>query len=344
MPANTNVLPEVYSAAEIGLAAGVDADDVVRWAVAHNVQPLTGGFYSTSQAVQIVRHLLEGSTRGSRRRELFEREIAAPQRPGLPLAMTTAVHIALVAALAMMTTAALPARHVDAGLPAATQLVFLATPGPGGGGGGGGRRETTRASRAERKGADHLRSPLRRQPAAERPEPAFVEPPAPKPEPPSVIAPVVPVEPDARDAPGEPVEVPSQPESRGPGAGSEAGSGSGAGIGPGAGPGVGAGTGGGAGGGPYRPWSGITPPSLLREVKPDYTDEGRRRSVEGEVELEIVVRSDGSVGDVTLRRGLGAGLDQRAIDAVRQWRFAPATRQGVPVDVIVQVSVEFRLR
>jgi len=47
---------------------------------------------------------------------------------------------------------------------------------------------------------------------------------------------------------------------------------------------------------------------------------------------------------VKLVRGLGTGLDQRAIDAVRQWRFSPATRQGVPVDVIVHVSVEFRLR
>jgi TonB family protein len=106
----------------------------------------------------------------------------------------------------------------------------------------------------------------------------------------------------------------------------------------------GTGTGGGTGGGPYRPGSGITPPSLVREVKPDYTEDGRRRGLEGDVDLEIVVRSDGSVGDVKLVRGLGAGLDQRAIDAVRQWRFSPATRQGVAVDVIVQVSVEFRLR
>jgi protein TonB len=79
-------------------------------------------------------------------------------------------------------------------------------------------------------------------------------------------------------------------------------------------------------------------------VKPDYTEEARRRGVEGDVILEIVVRSDGSVGDVKVLQGLGAGLDRRAADAVRQWRFSPARRLGVPVDVIVEVAVEFKLR
>ena len=92
------------------------------------------------------------------------------------------------------------------------------------------------------------------------------------------------------------------------------------------------------------PGSGITAPAITREVKPDYTEEGRRRNLEGDVVLEIVVRSDGSVGNVKLLQGLGAGLDQRAVDAVRQWRFAPAKRLGVPVDVIVEVAMEFKLR
>ena len=60
--------------------------------------------------------------------------------------------------------------------------------------------------------------------------------------------------------------------------------------------------------------------------------------------MEIVVRRDGSVGDVKVLHGLGSGLDERATQAVHQWRFAPAQRQGTPVDVIVEVSVEFRLR
>jgi TonB family protein len=79
-------------------------------------------------------------------------------------------------------------------------------------------------------------------------------------------------------------------------------------------------------------------------VKPVYTDEGRKRAIEGDVVMEIVVRRDGSVGDVRLMRTLGAGLDQRAIAAVKQWRFSPASRQVAPVDILVEVAVGFALR
>ena len=79
-------------------------------------------------------------------------------------------------------------------------------------------------------------------------------------------------------------------------------------------------------------------------MKADYTEEARRRSIEGEVLLEIVVRRDGSVGDVRLINGLPSGLNDRAVAAVRQWRFSPAKRQGAAVDVVVEVSVGFKLR
>ena len=116
----------------------------------------------------------------------------------------------------------------------------------------------------------------------------------------------------------------------GPGTGGGVGSGSGAGIGEGRGGGIGPGSGGGTGGGPYQPGSGVAPPVLLKEVRPGYTDEARRRFIEGDVLLEIVVKQDGSVGNVRVTRSLGAGLEQKAIDAVRQWRFGPARRQGQP--------------
>jgi TonB family protein len=60
--------------------------------------------------------------------------------------------------------------------------------------------------------------------------------------------------------------------------------------------------------------------------------------------MEVVVLRDGSVGPVRLLQGLGLGLDERAIVAVRQWRFTPAERQGIPVDVVVEVGMEFKLR
>jgi TonB family protein len=82
----------------------------------------------------------------------------------------------------------------------------------------------------------------------------------------------------------------------------------------------------------------------VREVRAAYTDEARRRGISGEVILEIVVRRDGSVGDIKILRGLGGGLNERAVDAVRQWRFTPSTLKGSPVDVLVEVSVEFKQR
>jgi TonB family protein len=162
---------------------------------------------------------------------------------------------------------------------------------------------------------------------------------------PPVVAPVATVAANEIDRPGvidEP--APAQSESRGPGTGGGVGSGTGTGLGKGDGSGIGEGSGGGMGGGPYRPGSGVMPPRVLREVKAAYTEDARRRNLEGEVVLEIVVRRDGSVSDVKLISGLPAGLNERAIAAVRQWRFAPATRLGQPVDVVVEVAVEFKLR
>ena len=155
---------------------------------------------------------------------------------------------------------------------------------------------------------------------------------------------MVPVPTDLSDAIGKLEQRQPSPPSQGPGTGGGVGTGAGVGVGEGSGGGIGPGTGGGTGGGPYQPGAGIDPPTVVREVRPTYTDEARRRSIEGDVLLEIVVRRDGSVGNVRVRRTLGAGLEQKAIDAVRQWRFVPAKKQGVPVDVIVDVSVEFKLR
>src|SRR5207344_1021075 len=99
------------------------------------------------------------------------------------------------------------------------------------------------------------------------------------------------------DAPG--VLTPAAPatSSAGPGTGGGAGIGTGTGVGEGQGAGIGPGSGGGTGGGPFQPGSGISPPTLQREVKALYTDEARRRVIEGDVVLEIVVRRDGSMGN-----------------------------------------------
>jgi TonB family protein len=161
---------------------------------------------------------------------------------------------------------------------------------------------------------------------------------------PRVVAPLPTIPADDRTQAGGLDASQTVRDSRGAGDGGGVGTGAGTGLGEGSGAGVGPGSGGGMGGGPYRPGSGIAPPQLLREVRADYTDEARRRGLEGEVVLEIVVQRNGTVGDVTVKRRLGGGLEERAVHAVRQWRFAPATLRGAPVDVVVEVAVEFRLR
>jgi TonB family protein len=241
-------------------------------------------------------------------------------------------------------------------------MVFLITPGPGGGGGGGGLKNPLPARKVERKS---IKRPQTQVPKAtpervlasrrvveEPPRP--VPPPAPVPKPiektpdplPSrvLIAPVVATAGSDRDREGVVERGTASGESQGAGVGGGAGTGQGVGSGEGLGAGIGDGSGGGTGGGPFRPGSGIEPPRLVREVKAEYTDEARRRGITGDVVLEIVVKRDGSVGDVTIIQGRGAGLDQRAVAAVRQWRFSPARRRGEAVDVIVEVAVEFTLR
>jgi len=242
----------------------------------------------------------------------------------------------------------------------APRMVFMMVPGPGGGGGGGGTRTPRPAARLERKGQDRSRAavpiarpervlaatrpvdePARPTPAATLPTPVEA-PPEPLPSR-AITAPVVAAAASATEREGV-VETARPADAQGPGTGGGAGTGRGTGNGEGAGNGLGDGSGGGTGGGPYRPGSGIDPPRLLREVKADYTDDARRRGITGDVLLEIVVRRDGSVGDVSVLKGLGAGLDQRAVAAVRQWRFSPARRRGEVVDVVVEVAVEFTLR
>ncbi|MFP5379887.1 MAG: energy transducer TonB, partial [Vicinamibacteria bacterium] len=211
-------------------------------------------------------------------------------------------------------------------------------------------RQPAPPPRAERQGTRALASPVpaRRLPPPMRPAPRVIEPPQRPIEArvlPPVAAPVATSPADTRDREGVVAEAPpAVADSSGPGTGGGAGTGAGTGLGEGDGGGIGEGSGGGMGGGPYRPGSGVEPPRLLREVRADYTEAARRAGIEGEVVMEITVRRDGRVGDVRILQGLDRGLDDRAAQAVRQWRFSPATLRGSAVDVIVEVAVEFRLR
>jgi TonB family protein len=134
------------------------------------------------------------------------------------------------------------------------------------------------------------------------------------------------------------------PLSAGPGRGGGIGTGEGAGIGPGRGGGVGPGEGGGIGGGVFNVGGGVSEPILLTQIQPEYSDDGRKARIQGTVELLIVVNPDGTVKFDTVRKSLGYGLDQKAIDAVKKWKFVAGKKDGKPVATYVSVLVNFSLR
>jgi TonB family protein len=137
--------------------------------------------------------------------------------------------------------------------------------------------------------------------------------------------------------------MPAAPPSNGTGSGGGIGSGSGGGVGVGHGPGVGAGSGGGIGGGVYKVGGGISAPRAISAPDPDYTEEARRAKTQGTCVLWLIVDSAGRPQDIKVVRGLGLGLDAKALEAVKQWRFQPALKDGKPVNVEISVEVEFHL-
>jgi protein TonB len=153
---------------------------------------------------------------------------------------------------------------------------------------------------------------------------------------------------------GDVTDPPNSSRSFGPGSGNGIGSGDGQGIGPGNGLGIGPGSKRGWGGGPggiqgrgEQPLvagNGVRAPVPLLQPLPDYTDQARRVRMEGIVVIQAVVRKNGSVDVIRVMRGLGYGLDESAISTIsRKWRFTPGTLNGIPVDVIANIEVSFRL-
>ncbi len=354
---------EVFSPKDVAMAAAVPVDQV-RDVVESEQILVVNGHMSQADAVRLVR----GFARGELGRAPLTLLRPTRRKGSLPLAASGMMHAAFVALLLVASSLGLlkandTETHIED--PTPVRMVFMMLPGPGGGGGGGGNAIPLPPPPAKAKAP----APAPRKISVPVPKPPpYRPPPRPvtRPTPPQRLAPVqpIPVRPTPeRQKPMPVVQAPVAPmaadtddqagllnsqappsTSQGRGTGGGAGSGQGTGLGEGNGAGIGEGSDGGTGGGPFRPGSGIEPPLLRREVKPVYTDEGRRRAIEGDVVMEIVVRRDGSVGDVRLMRTLGSGLDQRAIAAVKQWRFAPARRKGAAVDVLVEVAVGFALR
>jgi TonB family protein len=133
------------------------------------------------------------------------------------------------------------------------------------------------------------------------------------------------------------------PPSQGPGSRGGIGDGDGTGVGNGRGPGYGDGPGGLGISGTAGFQGSFSGPVLLSKIEPEYSDEARRAHLSGAVVLSIEVDTGGRARNITVRQSLGLGLDERAVEAVRQWRFRPGAVNGKPVVTPALVEVYFRL-
>ncbi len=257
------------------------------------------------------------------------------------LLYSTLIHAALVAGILFVPMMLMKSdkknlAHTTLFEPTELLLNLPPMPDKSGGGGGGGRREPIPASKGK----------------LPRPSDTQLTPPTPK-----IVNldPILPVEPTVvvpqlsslptLNLPnfGDPTGIPGPPSS-GPGTGGGIGTGTGGGVGPGKGGGVGPGEGGGIGGGVFRVGGGVSAPSILYRVEPTYSEEARKAKYQGVVVLSAIVRKDGTIEILKVIRGLGLGLDENAISALKQWKFRPGMRNGIPVDVALNIEVNFSLR
>src|ERR1700722_125293 len=131
--------------------------------------------------------------------------------------------------------------------------------------------------------------------------------------------------------------------SNGTGSGSGIGSGSGGGVGSGKGPGFGPGEGGGTGGGIFHVGGGVSPPRQIYAPEPEFSEEARKAKYQGVCTLGLIVGTDGRPSNIRVLSSLGMGLDEKAMEAVKNWKFEPAMKDGHPVRVEIAVEVDFHL-
>ena len=254
------------------------------------------------------------------------------------------VHVLVIGAIAALTllphdvrSVAKPIERVTLIAPSLESYALPLATKQAGGGGGGGDRDRIEAPRGELpRAAKQQITPaeivLRNEHPKLTAEPTVVAPPQIQmaASTPNLGLPTAPV-------------LPTIVPSNGTGSGSGIGSGSGGGVGKGAGPGVGEGSGGGIGGGTYKVGGAVMAPRMLATPDPEYTEQAREAKLQGMCVLGLIVGADGKPRDIRVIRKLGMGLDEKAVVAVSQWTFAPATKDGTPVPVQISVQVSFKL-
>jgi periplasmic protein TonB len=131
--------------------------------------------------------------------------------------------------------------------------------------------------------------------------------------------------------------------SNGTGSLSGIGSGSGGGVGPGNGRGVGPGSEAGMGGGVFRLGQGASQPRVIYGPDPEFSEEARKAKYQGTCVLGLIVDVNGNPTNIRIINSLGMGLDEKAIEKVKTWRFEPAMKDGHPVAYAMSLEVDFHL-
>jgi periplasmic protein TonB len=250
-----------------------------------------------------------------------------PKRDARSTAMALLVHAAAIAVIFWMT-----AMHVPFAAPVRTELTALATPPPmalakDAMGGGGGQRGVTPVTKGELpKFADQQitppKAPPMDQPKIRMPDPTIE------------------VQKDLKMATNN---LPNFGDPKSPLIGNSLGNGTGSGIGGGNGSGFGLGSGGNYGGGVRKIGGGVSSPQLIFQVEPEFSEEARKAKFMGVVLVGLIVDPQGLPRNVHVIRGVGMGLDDKAVEAVRQYKFKPAMEGGKPVAVQLNVEVDFQI-
>lgn len=255
---------------------------------------------------------------------------------------STGVHVLLVAVIA---AGYFIGHRVVAVTKAETHTVILTDPGDipplkpsktqAGGGGGGGDRDVLQASKGRLpKFSMQQITPPMVVVRNEHPKLAV--------DPTIVIPPEVQLANNNMPNLGDPMSHATLP-SNGTGSGSGIGSGEGGGVGSGKGPGFGPGEGGGVGGGVFHVGGGVSPPRPIYQPEPEFSEEARKAKYQGTCTLGLIVGTDGRPSNIRVLSSLGMGLDEKAIEAVKNWKFEPAMKDGHPVRVEIAVEVDFHL-
>lgn len=265
------------------------------------------------------------------------KDLLAEERSPLTSAISTGVHIAVIALIVLLFLFAKKQPQIKKAdvVPLDIAPFLPKTPrltAPAGGGGGGGEHSITPPTKG--------RIPEIAKQQIIPPQTLTVDHPK-IPITPTVVMPQMKL-PDA-NVPN--IGIPSAPAvtlSGGPGS-NGIGSGKSGGLGIGSGAGVGPGSEGGTGGGPRHPGGGISSPKVISAVDPEFSDEARRQKYQGVVVLSLIVDAQGNPQRIRVIRPLGLGLDEKAVEAVRQYKFRPAMEGGRPVPVEIDIEVNFQL-